>query len=328
MPLPILAGAALGGLAGSAAAGAGLFGLTAAMATSAAIGGAVIGGGIGATIHGTGKAAEASREAARKSNEATERAWAYNTDLWEMEKQKLDRDHAFRTETIQLQARNELRGAEYKDANLAQQFNRQVQIRNMQQAGAEAEFAKSDEIYQFQTGFNRESAEAAREGEWRKFQETQAGAAFDRQEAFVQHLENEGKIRARGTAGRSTNKVSQASLAKFGTSMSVLSESVANAGRNMRAALGDVDREEWAANLTAYASKMLDPGVLPEIPIPFATPLTEWQFPEELQEFDYGPPPVLGAMMSPSAQSQMIWGQGISSIGSQVAGIATSFIPG
>ena len=327
MPLPILAGAALGGLAGSAAAGAGLFGLTASMAGAAAIGGAVIGGCMGATIHGTGQAAEASRDAAKKSNEATERAWAYNTELWEMEKEKLDRDHAFRTETIQIQARNELRGAAYKDANLAQQYYRQVQIRNMQQAGAEAEFAKSDEIYQFQTAFNRESAEAAKEGEWRKFQETQAGAAFDRQEAFIQHLENEGKIRARGQDGRSTNKVSQATLAKFGTSMAVLSESVANAGRTMRAALGDIDREEWAANLTAYASKMLDPGVLPEIPVPFATPQTEWQFPEPLQEFDYGPPPVLGAMMSPSAQSQMIWGQGIASIGSQVAGVASSFIP-
>ena len=326
MALPILAGAALGGLAGGIGL-AGVGGLAAGFTLTGAAIGAAAGAGIGATIHGTGQAAEASREAAKKSNEATERAWAYNTELWEMEKQKLDRDHAFRTETIQIQARNELRGAAYKDANLAQQFNRQVQIRNMQQAGAEAEFAKSDEIYQFQTAFNRESAEAAKEGEWRKFQETQAGAAFDRQEAFVQHLENEGKIRARGATGRSTNKVSQAALAKFGTSMAVLSESVANAGRNMRAALGDVDREEWAANLTAYASKMLDPGVLPDIPVPFATPLTEWQFPEELQEFDYGPPPVLGAMMSPSAQSQMIWGQGIASIGSQVAGIGTSFIP-
>ena len=98
-------------------------------------------------------------------------------------------------------------------------------------------------------------------------------------------------------------------------------------GKCVWSALGDVTREEFAANLTAYASKMLDPGVLPEIPVPFATPLTEWQFPEPLQEFDYGPPPVLGAMMSPSAQSQMIWGQGIASIGSQVAGAASSFIP-
>ena len=323
MPLPILAGAALGAFAGSGAVLGGL-GIAASAATVAA--GAIGGASIGATIHGTGKAAEASREAAKKSNEAAVRAYGYNVDLWEMEKEKLQRDHAFKTETVEILARNELRAAAYKDANLEQQYNRDVQIRNMQQAGAEAEFAKSEEIFQFQTKFNRESAEAAKEGEWRKFQETQAGAAFDRQEAFINHLENEGKIRARTGSGRSSDKVSQAALAKFGTSMSVLSESVANAGRTMRAALGDINREEWAANLTAYASKMLDPGVLPEVPVPFATPLTEWQFPDKLKDFDYGPKPVLGAMMSPSAQSSMIWGQGIASIGSQVASVASGLI--
>ena len=319
MPLPIIAGAALGLGAGAAIAG--------GIATTGAMIGLAAGAGIGATIHGTGKAAEASREAAKKSNEATERAWAYNTELWEMEKQKLDRDHAYRTETVQLQASNELRAAAFKDANAAQQYNRQVQIRNLEQASLNSQFLKSDEIYQQQTGFNRESAQAAKEGELAQLREMQIGATFDKQEAFIEHLENEGRIRARGQTGRSTGKVSQATLAKFGTSMAVLSESVANAGRNVRAALGDIDREEWAANLTAYASKMLDPGVLPSVPVPFATPLTEWQYPEELQEFDYGPPPVLGAMMSPSAQSQMVWGQGIASIGSQVAGIAGGLIP-
>ena len=313
MPLPIIAGAALGLGAGAIA---GLTGAT-------LVGAAVAGAGIGATIHGTGQAAKSAREAAKKSNEATERAWAYNTELWQMEKDKLDRDHAYRTETVQLQASNELRAAAFKDANAAQQYNRQVQIRNLEQASLNSQFLKSDEIYQQQTGFNRQSAQAAKEGELAQLREMQIGATFDKQEAFIEHLENEGRIRARGQTGRSTGKVSQAALAKFGTSMAVLSESVANAGRNVRAALGDIDREEWAANLTAYASKMLDPGVLPSVPVPFATPLTEWQYPEELQEFDYGPPPVLGAMMSPSAQSQMIWGQGIASIGSQVAGIAS-----
>ena len=321
MPLPIIAGAALGLGAGAA------IGAVGAISAGAMMGiGAAAGAGIGATIHGTGQAAKASREAAKLSNEATERAWAYNTELWQMEKEKLDRDHAYRTETVQLQASNELRAAAFKDANAAQQYNRQVQIRNMEQASLNSQFLKSDEIYQQQTGFNRESAQAAKEGELAQLREMQIGATFDKQEAFIEHLENEGRIRARGQTGRSTGKVSQATLAKFGTSMAVLSESVANAGRNVRAALGDIDREEWAANLTAYASKMLDPGVLPSVPVPFATPLTEWQYPEELQEFDYGPPPVLGAMMSPSAQSQMVWGQGIASIGSQVAGIGTSFL--
>ena len=285
---------------------------------------ALAGASILTSLWGTSKASKAAREQARLANEASERAWAYNTDLWEMQGRKLERDHAFKTETIQIQARNELRAAEYQDANLAQQYNREVQIRDMQQAAATTEFQKSNEIYEYQTGFNRDSAESAREAELRKYREIQTGASFDKQEAFIAHLENEGKIRARGATGRSTNKVSQAALAKFGTSMAVLNESVSNAGRNMRSALGDVSREEFAAYLTAYASKMLDPGLLPEVPRPFATPLTEWQFPGELQEFDYGPAPVLGAMMSPSAASSMIWGQGIASIGSQVAGFAAA----
>ena len=326
MAIPILAGLAGGALLGGSAAVVGALGLAGVTGWTVA-GGALLGASVGSSIHGYGVASEAAREQARLSNEAMERAWAYNTDLWLMQGEKLERDHAFKTETIKIQARNELRAAQYKDANLTQQYNREVQIRNMQQAAATAEFQKSNEIYEYQTGFNRDSAESAREAELRKYREIQTGASFDKQEAFIAHLENEGKIRARGATGRSTNKVSQATLAKFGTNMAVLNESVANAGRTMRAALGDITREEFAANLTAYASKMLDPGILPEVPRPFATPLTEWQFPEELQEFDYGPAPVLGAMMSPSAASSMIWGQGIASIGSQLAGLGTSFIP-
>ena len=329
MAIPILAGLAGGALLGGAAASAGLLATTGFLSTMAggAIVGGLAGGSIGTSIYGYGQASKAAREQARLSNEAMERAWAYNTDLWLMQGEKLERDHAFKTETVKIQARNELRAAQYKDANLTQQYNREVQIRNMQQAAATAEFQKSNEIYEYQTGFNRDSAEAAREGEISKYREIQTGAAFDKQEAFISHLENEGKIRARGATGRSTNKVNQAALAKFGTSMAVLNESVANAGRTMRAALGDITREEFAANLTAYASKMLDPGILPEVPVPFATPLTEWQYPEELQDFDYGPAPVIGAMMSPSAASSMIWGQGIASIGSQLAGLGTAFIP-
>tara|TARA_R100000152_G_scaffold11965_1_gene5131 strand:- start:253 stop:858 length:606 start_codon:yes stop_codon:yes gene_type:complete len=197
MPLPIIAGAALGLGAGAAASLTGLH----------LVGAAVAGAGIGATIHGTSQAAKSAREAASKSNEATERAWAYNTELWEMEKQKLDRDHAYRTETVRLQASNELRAAAFKDANAAQQYNRQVQIRNLDQASLNAQFLKSDEIYQQQTGFNRQSAKAAKEGELAQFREMQIGATFDKQEAFIEHLENEGRIRARGQTGRSTNKL-------------------------------------------------------------------------------------------------------------------------
>jgi len=307
--LPIIAGALLGG-AGMAA---GVVGPLAVVA----------GASIGATIHGTGTAAKAARESAKNSNDATERAWAYNTELWEMEKQKLQRDRDFKYETVEIQARNELTAAQYRDNVNLQAYGRELQIRNMEQASMDQQFLKSNNIYDVQTGLNAAAAQGAREDELRKFQEIDAESAFDQQEARIEYLEAEGRLRARGVTGRSAGKVSQSAMAKFGSSMAVLEESMANATRNTRAALAEIGRDELSANLTAFANKMLDPGVLPEVPEPFATPLTEWQYPDELEDFDYGPAPVLGAMKSPSAASQMVWGQGISSLAGTIGSLGS-----
>ena len=59
---------------------------------------------------------------------------------------------------------------------------------------------------------------------------------------------------------------------------------------------------------------MLDPGVLPMPLEPIKTPRTEFIYPRALQEFDFGPQPVLGAMQSPSAAAGRVWGSTISSI--------------
>ena len=311
--LPIVAGALLGGV--------GLAGVG-SLATGFTVAGAALGASVGGQIHGTSQSAKAARESAKKSNDATERAWAYNTELWEMEKQKLQRDRDFKYETVEIQARNELTAAQYRDNVNLQAYGRELQIRNMEQASMDQQFLKSNNIYDVQTGLNAAAAQGAREDELRKFQEIDAESAFDQQEARIEYLEAEGRLRARGVTGRSAGKVSQSAMAKFGSSMAVLEESMANATRNTRAALAEIGRDELSANLTAFANKMLDPGVLPEIPEPFATPLTEWQYPDELEDFDYGPAPVLGAMKSPSAASQMVWGQGISSIAGSIASVA------
>ena len=311
--LPIIAGALLGGGA-AAAAGGTILGLGIGAA-------AAVGAGIGGQIHGTSQSAKAARESAKKSNDATERAWAYNTELWEMEKQQLQRDRDFKYETVEIQARNELTAAQYRDNVNLQAYGRELQIRNMEQASMDQQFLKSNNIYDVQTGLNAAAAQGAREDELRKFQEIDAESAFDQQEARIEYLEAEGRLRARGVTGRSAGKVSQSAMAKFGSSMAVLEESMANATRNTRAALAEIGRDELSANLTAFANKMLDPGVLPEVPEPFATPLTEWQYPDELEDFDYGPAPVLGAMKSPSAASQMVWGQGISSLAGTIGSI-------
>ena len=66
---------------------------------------------------------------------------------------------------------------------------------------------------------------------------------------------------------------------------------------------------------------MLDPGVLP-MPIKNRPiPVAEFTLPRALQEYDFGPQPVMGAMASPGAAADRVWGSTITSIGSSIGGM-------
>ena len=54
---------------------------------------------------------------------------------------------------------------------------------------------------------------------------------------------------------------------------------------------------------------------------PLKTPLHDYQLPRALQPFDFGPEPIRGAMVSPSAASAQVWGSTISSIAGTVGGL-------
>ena len=94
--------------------------------------------------------------------------------------------------------------------------------------------------------------------------------------------------------------------------------------RNARAALNEIIRDKTSADLTAFASKMLDPGVLPDPIKQEALPAPEFTLPRLLNEFDFGPQPVKGAMASPGAAASMAWGQAIQGIASTVGGAVAS----
>ena len=287
-----------------------------------AIGGAVslVGG-----IVGGNRAANAAAAQADRQNEATIRQYEYDIKKWDLDKEmiKSNRNHAF--EEIAAKARNDGRTADYRDAAAAQQYNYSLQIRNREQQSNEDQFARSEEIYMTQMGLNAQSAETARENEYRQLEEIHTEMAFDRQDAYLQGLIAEGKLRARGVTGRSAMKGYQATAADFGRQMSQLNESFASAGRNTRAVLEEIATDRASADLAAYAQRMLDPGVLPLPLEPIKTPRTDFVYPRALQEFDFGPKPALGAMADPSAAAGRVWGSTISSIagglGSTIASI-------
>ena len=315
MILPILA---LGGL------GAGIGAVVAP--TGMALAGAAVGAGIGASaggqIHGGGKAAEAARTEAELRNQATYRQYGYDMQLWDLNKQKIlaDRNHAYNE--ILIRKANEGKQADFQDASNLQQYNQQLLIRNLEQTSNEQQFQKSEQIYSGQIGLNQESEITARDAEFRALQDIRTEQAFDQEEAYIDSLLNEGKLRARGVTGRSAMKGYQVKAADFGKQIAQLNEAFSGAGRNTQAVLREIATDKASADLAAEAQRMLDPGVLPMPVQPLPTPRATWQLPRALGEFDFGPEPVLGAMASPAAAASRAWGSAIQGIAGQVGGLA------
>ena len=319
MAFPLIAGAILGGGGVAAASALGVAGITAGTVAT----GAIIGAGIGAQVHGAGKAAEAAREQAKLSNEATDRQWSYDMDLWDMTKERIIADRTFATEEIATKAKNERTLAEYKDAMNLSNYGYQLQIRNREQQSLDNQYVRSNEIYGAQTTMNALSARAAEEDEIRSLQETKAEASFQLQEDRVEQMQAEGRLRARGATGRSASKVVQATMADHGRHLAMLNESLEAADRNTKSVLKAIQRDRTSADLSAYAAKMLEPGVLPDVVTPFQTPLAEYLDPRELTDADFGPRPVPGARVSGSAASSRIWANTITGIAGQAGGLAT-----
>lgn len=278
------------------------------------------------SIIGGNRQASAAREEAELRNEAVQRQFEYDTELWEMTKERIQDDRQYAIDEIRVKERNEQRVAAYKDATALADYNYKVQIRNREQQSLNNQYIRSSNIYGLQTTLNSNTARDARENELRKLQEVHAESSFQLQERRIEHMQAEGKLIARGATGRTAGKLVQSNVADLGRQMAMLNESMEAANRNSRAVLKDIQRDKTSADLTAYANRMLAPGVLPSVVRPYETPLAEWLMPRELTDADYGPAPVEGAYHSPSAASNRVWGSTISGIAGTVGSIASNYL--
>ena len=276
----------------------------------------VVGGALSAvgSLWGGSKAASAAAAQADMQNQAMIRKYGYDIQKWDLDKEMIKANRLHAIEEIRTKARNEGRLADYQDASNKQQYEYQLQIRNREQASNEAQFQRSEQLYSDQISLNERSQKIAEDNEFRQLEEIHTEQAFEKEEAYIDSLITEGKLRARGVTGRSAQKGYQVTAADFGRQMSQLNEAFSSAGRNTRAVLQEIANDKASADLAAHAQRMLDPGVLPDPLKPLLTPRAEFVMPRALGEFDFGPEPVLGAMASPSAAAKRVWGSTISSI--------------
>ena len=286
---------------------------------------ALVGAAVG--IYGANKSANAAKSAQQERNNATEAQYEYNKERWEMDKQKMLADRDYKVQEIEERARQEGQLAAFKDASNARQYNYQLQIRNKQQDTNERMFAKSDEIFRYQLGMNAMEERAARMDERQQLQEIHEEKRYEKNEAYIDGILAEGAIRARGIEGRSVDKARSVATMKAATSLALLNLSLQNATTASQSAIESIKRDRRVADLNAYASKMLDPGVLPMPLEPLATPQATFMYPRVYEDYDFGPEPVMGAMISPSSASAAVWGSSITSLAGAASDIVKGFTP-
>ena len=285
--------------------------------------GAIIGGALISTagsLIGGSKAAGAAKEQANLQNEATERQLEYDTEAWEMKKDQLLSQRDYLVQEIELKAEQEGKLAGFRDATNLRQYNYDLQIRNRQQASNQQQFQRSNQIYADQLTLNEQAHVRGREQELAKLAEIEQEAAYDANEAYIDSLMKEGALRARGVTGRTAEKLAATTALSYGSKISMLNAQMLNASANTDFAIESIGRERTAADLRAYAAKMLDPGILPMPIEPLPTPQATYIYPRVYEDYDFGPQPVLGAMMSPSAAASGVWGSTISGIAGTIGG--------
>tara|TARA_Y100001951_G_C11290647_1_gene271893 strand:- start:1402 stop:2289 length:888 start_codon:yes stop_codon:yes gene_type:complete len=267
------------------------------------------------------KSGQSAKKAAKAQNEAVARQYGYDLDLWAMNKDKLKADHAYLIESIKMKQRNEAALGEYRAKVAQQEYGYNLSIRNYQQESLEKQYAKSEQTYHRQISLNEQSAQMAAEQEGQKLFELRQSVAFEAEDLAIQAMETQGELMAKGQSGRSSMKAMQSEVIKKGRARARLAETVMSGAKNMHSALREIALDKSSANLSASSARMLKPGVLPIPPAPLPVPQAEWQLPRALEEFDFGPEPVMGAKASVSAAGgQAFWGSLAQSGFTQAAG--------
>jgi len=252
--------------------------------------------GVGSAILGFAGQKSAQSAANARHNEMVEKQYQYSTQLFEMTKEKSQADWDEAVRNIKKKQADEIRLASYKDQNSLDSYNYGMQIRNMKQKSLNAQFLKSKELHKQKRAFNEIGSTLAKQSQQRALRETTQKLIFENQDAILKQMASKGEAIVKGGSGRTAGKVVQSTIAELGRTQSALAESLMSAQTNTRAANLNIDLQKAIADKNADANLMSPPETLPVPPRPLKTLITEYELPRELEDFDFGPEPIKGAM--------------------------------
>ena len=290
-----------------------------------AIWGPIIGAAVG--LYGANKSANAAKQAQSERNEAVDQQYKYDVQAWQMHKDAAIADREYAVREIEERARQEGMLAAYKDAQQAESYNYNLQIRNLQQETNEKMYRKSEDIYFNQLGINALEEREAKLNEKRQLKEITTKSLYEQNDAYLEALQAEGTLRARGITGRTADKLTATAALQAAQKMTMLDLSLDNATVESQSTMRALGRERVVADFNSYAARMLDPGILPMPIQPLPTPQATFMYPRVYEDYDFGPEPIRGAMISPSAAAAQVWGTSISSLAGMTSQIITGLTP-
>ena len=240
------------------------------------------------------------RSAKRAQDQAIQRQFEYSTEAYLDAGEKLLADYDYLVESVYSRERNFDRNRAHKDALAVQNYKDHLRINKYQDFLDARLYVKSEELYGSSLAMNAQEAQLADDAAHLQRKELYMAAAFDNENAIIDNIRKSGTALARGVTGRSGAKQQQSQLAAFGRDQAVLAASLSSADNALQTQLRDIDMQYKQANLAAEANRMLKPIPRPDPSIPLASPDMEFLLPRELQEFDFGPPPVKGVNTMPN----------------------------
>ena len=202
-----------------------------------------------------------------------------------MGNKKLIADHAHLIKSIELQRDNEIALANFKDKNNLRNWHQKLKINQFAHNEKMKQFYKSEHLYY-------DALTAGKEQKKIRDEETYAQFAYQNEDRILESIVAKSNASATSQTGASAVSEAQAVLAKNGRDLGILQRNLLSANRESRMQFKDFVRD-------ADANRMIRPTKAPDPLKPLKTPIAKYQMPRPLEDFDFGPKPIMGMSSTP-----------------------------
>ena len=275
--------------------------------------------GIGASLIGASASASAANKQEAAQKEAAEQQYKYDKEKYKMNKKRLEADRDFAIEGIEIAKGNEETLADLKNQVALDGYESQLKQRQLKIKQGIKQFAKSEQLYEQQRTFNDFASRSAVRGEQLRFNEQLKAAAFENQDLLIESLQERGAIQARGMSGRNIGRLTSNAIGSLGRNQAIIQQQILGGFQARDQGIRDIGARKLGADIQAFSNLMM-PIEDPLMPVaPRATPISQYQMPRELKDFDFGPEPIKGTVATGGASAA--WMNGLASALPSIAGL-------